>query len=61
MWNPFPQNGKFPPIATLEAMGVLISWTNIMLSLRSIISNQASNEEDIDFMLEELDRLGVDL
>ena len=28
---------------------------------RSIISNQACQEEDIDFMLEELDRLGVDL
>ena len=28
---------------------------------RSIISNQACNEEDIDFMLEELDRLGIDL
>ena len=26
-----------------------------------IISNQACNEEDIDFMLEELDRLGIDL
>merc|ERR1711970_716313 len=28
---------------------------------RSIISNQACTEEDIDFMLEELDRLGIDL
>jgi len=28
---------------------------------RSIISNQACSEEDIDFMLEELDRLGIDL
>ena len=28
---------------------------------RSIISNQACNEEDIDFMMEELDRLGIDL
>lgn len=28
---------------------------------RSIISNQACQEEDIDFMLEELDRLGIDL
>ena len=28
---------------------------------RSIISNQACMEEDIDFMLEELDRLGIDL
>ena len=28
---------------------------------RSIISNQAQTEEDIDFMLAELDRLGADL
>ena len=28
---------------------------------RSIISNQACSEEDIDFMLEEFDRLGIDL
>ena len=28
---------------------------------RSIISNQACAEEDVDFMLEELDRLGIDL
>ena len=28
---------------------------------RSIISNQAQTEEDIDFMLAELDRLGHDL
>ena len=28
---------------------------------RSIISNQACSEDDIDFMLEELDRLGIDL
>merc|ERR1712080_531891 len=28
---------------------------------RSVISNQACTEEDIDFMLEELDRLGIDL
>ena len=28
---------------------------------RSIVSNQACTEEDIDFMLEELDRLGIDL
>ena len=28
---------------------------------RSIISNQACTEEDIDFMLEEFDRLGIDL
>ena len=28
---------------------------------RSIISNQAQTEEDIDFMLDELDRLGHDL
>ena len=28
---------------------------------RSIISNQATREEDIDFMLEEMDRLGHDL
>ena len=28
---------------------------------RSIISNQATGETDIDFMLEELDRLGIDL
>jgi len=28
---------------------------------RSIISNQAQTEEDIDFMLEEIDALGCDL
>ena len=28
---------------------------------RSIISNQAQTEKDIDFMLDELDRLGHDL
>ena len=28
---------------------------------RSIISNQACTEEDIDFMIEEMDRLGIDL
>ena len=28
---------------------------------RSIISNSATREEDIDFMLEEMDRLGQDL
>ena len=28
---------------------------------RSIISNQAVQESDIDFMLEEMDRLGHDL
>ena len=28
---------------------------------RSILSNPATREEDIDFMLEEMDRLGEDL
>ena len=28
---------------------------------RSIISNQAVTEEDVEFMLEEMDRLGIDL
>lgn len=28
---------------------------------RSIVSNQAVTEEDIDFLVEELDRLGNDL
>ena len=34
---------------------------NLPNFFRSIISNQAMGEEDIDFMLEELDRLGIDL
>ena len=33
----------------------------IQTYFRSIISNQACQEEDIDFMLEEIDRLGIDL
>ena len=32
-----------------------------LFCFRSIISNQAMGEEDIDFMLVELDRLGIDL
>jgi hypothetical protein len=28
---------------------------------RAIISNQASNEEDVKFMLDEIERLGEDL
>lgn len=57
--------------ATAVIKGKMIKTGTIMISyqplgdlpnfFRSIISNQAQTEEDIDFMLEELDRLGKDL
>ena len=34
---------------------------NIHNFFRSILSNPATREEDIDFMLDEMDRLGKDL
>ena len=56
---------------TAELKSRMMYADNLMISyqplddkpnfFRSIISNQACNEEDIDFMMEELDRLGIDL
>jgi len=56
---------------TAEIKGKMMTAGTIMISyqplgeypnfFRSIISNQAIQESDVDFMLDELDRLGHDL
>lgn len=58
-------------IILFSAQGRMMKAGSMMISyqplgelpnfFRSIISNQAQTEKDIDFMLEELDRLGHDL
>ena len=47
--------------ATVQCDSVSGRLVKHLFCFRSIISNQAMGEEDIDFMLVELDRLGIDL
>ena len=59
------------PQVTAKLKGRMMSAGTIMVSyqplgsypnfFRSIISNQAVNEADVDFMLAEMERLGCDL